>query len=113
MMSPANPHIRIISIGWILYILVPMNESMNRDTLTMKTNVLSLGCPKFSSVMSMSDAAISSPTMAGRNVWNMLCMAFVLQYLSITLLIHIMRMKGSHIMLSEASTAPITAAHTG
>ncbi len=66
------PHISIIIIGCILNRRVPTKAKKNIAILTMNTNVLSVGEPKFSFDMSMMEAAARSPTIAGRSVEKML-----------------------------------------
>lgn len=111
--SPANPHIMIMSIGWILYSLVPMNANRNIIMLDMNRNVLSVGEPKFSGVASSSAAAAMSPTIAGRSPLNMLVTNVALLCLMRNLLMVSINTNGSHITLMEASMAPMTASHVG
>lgn len=111
--SPANPHIMIMSIGWILYSLVPMNANRNIIMLDMNRNVLSVGEPKFSGVASSSAAAAMSPTIAGRSPLNMLVTNVALLCLMRNLLMVSINTNGSHITLMEVSMAPITASHVG
>lgn len=111
--SPANPHIMIMSIGWILYSRVPMNANRNIIMLDMNRNVLSVGEPKFSGVASSSAAAAMSPTIAGRSPLNMLVTNVALLCLMRNLLMVSINTNGSHITLMEASMAPMTASHVG
>lgn len=111
--SPANPHIMIMSIGWILYSLVPMNANRNIIMLDMNRNVLSVGEPKFSGVASSSAAAAMSPTIAGRSPLNMLVTNVALLCLMRNLLMVSINTNGSHITLMEVSMAPMTASHVG
>ena len=111
--SPANPHIMIMSIGWILYSLVPMNANRNIIMLDMNRNVLSVGEPKFSGVASSSAAAAMSPTIAGRSPLNMLVTNVALLCLMRNLLMVSIHTNGSHMTLMDASMAPMTASHVG
>lgn len=111
--SPANPHIMIMSIGWILYSLVPMNANRNIIMLDMNRNVLSVGEPKFSGVASSSAAAAMSPTIAGRSPLNMLVTNVALLCLMRNLLMVSINTNGSHMTLMDASMAPMTASHVG
>ena len=111
--SPANPHIMIMSIGWILYSLVPMNANRNIIMLDMNRNVLSVGEPKFSGVASNSAAAAMSPTIAGRSPLNMLVTNVALLCLMRNLLMVSINTNGSHMTLMDASMAPMTASHVG
>ena len=111
--SPANPHIMIMSIGWILYSRVPMNANRNIIMLDMNRNVLSVGEPKFSGVASSSAAAAMSPTIAGRSPLNMLVTNVALLCLMRNLLTVIINTNGSHMTLMDASMAPMTASHVG
>lgn len=111
--SPANPHIMIMSIGWILYSLVPMNANRNIIMLDMNRNVLSVGEPKFSGVASSSAAAAMSPTIAGRSPLNMLVTNVALLCLMRNLLMVSINTSGSHMTLMDASMAPMTASHVG
>lgn len=111
--SPANPHIMIMSIGWILYSLVPMNANRNIIMLDMNRNVLSVGEPKFSGVASSSAAAAMSPTIAGRSPLNMLVTNVALLCLMRYLLMVSINTNGSHMTLMDASMAPMTASHVG
>lgn len=113
MSSPANPHIMIMSIGWILYSLVPMNANRNIIMLDMNRNVLSVGEPKFSGVASSSAAAAMSPTIAGRSPLNMLVTNVALLCLMRNLLMVSINTNGSHMTLMDASMAPMTASHVG
>ena len=60
------PQRRIIRMGCILNKRVPIKAKQNIVTLTINTNVLSLGLPKSSVVISMTAAAARRPTMVGR-----------------------------------------------
>lgn len=111
--SPANPHIMIMSIGWILYSRVPMNANRNIIILDMNRNVLSVGEPKFSGVASSSAAAAMSPTIAGRSPLNMLVTNVALLCLMRNLLMVSINTNGSHMTLMDASMAPMTASHVG
>lgn len=111
--SPANPHIMIMSIGWILYSRVPMNANRNIIMLDMNRNVLSVGEPKFSGVASSSAAAAMSPTIAGRSPLNMLVTNVALLCLMRNLLTVSINTNGSHMTLMDASMAPMTASHVG
>ena len=111
--SPANPHIMIMSIGWILYSLVPMNAYRNIIMLDLIRNVLSVGEPKFSGVASSSAAAAMSPTIAGRSPLNMLVTNVALLCLMRNLLMVSINTNGSHMTLMDASMAPMTASHVG
>lgn len=111
--SPANPHIMIMSIGWILYSRVPMNANRNIIMLDMNRNVLSVGEPKFSGVASSSAAAAMSPTIAGRSPLNMLVTNVALLCLMRNLLMVSINTSGSHMTLMDASMAPMTASHVG
>ena len=111
--SPANPHIMIMSIGWILYSRVPMNANRNIIMLDMNRNVLSVGEPKFSGVASSSAAAAMSPTIAGRSPLNMLVTNVALLCLMRNLLMVSINTNGSHMTLMDASMAPMTASHVG
>lgn len=111
--SPANPHIMIMSIGWILYSLVPINANRNIIMLDMNRNVLSVGEPKFSGVASSSAAAAMSPTIAGRSPLNMLVTNVALLCLMRNLLMVSINTNGSHMTLMDASMAPMTASHVG
>lgn len=111
--SPANPHIMIMSIGWILYSRVPMNANRNIIMLDMNRNVLSVGEPKFSGVASSSAAAAMSPTIAGRSPLNMLVTNVALLCLMRNLLMVSINTNGSHMTLIDASMAPMTASHVG
>lgn len=113
MSSPANPHIMIMSIGWILYSRVPMNANRNIIMLDMNRNVLSVGEPKFSGVASSSAAAAMSPTIAGRSPLNMLVTNVALLCLMRNLLMVSINTSGSHMTLMDASMAPMTASHVG
>lgn len=113
MSSPANPHIMIMSIGWILYSRVPMNANRNIIMLDMNRNVLSVGEPKFSGVASSSAAAAMSPTIAGRSPLNMLVTNVALLCLMRNLLMVSINTNGSHMTLMDASMAPMTASHVG
>lgn len=111
--SPANPHIMIMSIGWILYSRVPINANRNIIMLDMNRNVLSVGEPKFSGVASSSAAAAMSPTIAGRSPLNMLVTNVALLCLMRNLLMVSINTSGSHMTLMDASMAPMTASHVG
>lgn len=113
MSSPANPHIMIMSIGWILYSRVPMNANRNIIMLDMNRNVLSVGEPKFSGVASSSAAAAMSPTIAGRSPLNMLVTNVALLCLMSNLLMVSINTNGNHMTLMDASMAPMTASHVG
>ena len=90
-----------------------MNANMKIMMLTMNANMFSDGELKFSGDTNSIAAAAIRPTTAGRRAEKMSFTAFDLLCLMRILLIVIIRMKGNHITLIEASIAPMTAAHSG
>jgi hypothetical protein len=90
-----------------------MNAKKNIVMLTMNANMFSDGELKFSGETNIIAAAAMSPTTAGLSAENMSLTAFDLLCFRINLLIVIIRMNGSQRILTDASKAPITAAHSG
>lgn len=60
------PQQNIISIGLILYFLVPINATKKITTLTMNEYISSLGELKFSTFIKIKAAEANNPTTAGR-----------------------------------------------
>ena len=69
-MKPAIPQATIITIGLILYFLVPTKAIRKMRQLIINEYMSSLGELKFSAFINTNAADASNPTTAGRNPLN-------------------------------------------